>query len=113
LLATPGSASFRSASTIVGCRLEGALIMGLGGALFESIDFADGQILNPRFQRLEQVIQDVVNERGTRAGSLRFGEGAKEFERRREGRCPLRVCREMAATPTVAKPCSNVSPDYS
>ena len=25
--------------------------MGLGGALFEGIDFADGKILNPRFSR--------------------------------------------------------------
>ncbi len=28
---------------------EGAVIMGLGGALFEAIDFADGKILNPHF----------------------------------------------------------------
>ena len=29
-------------------QVEGAIVMGLGGALFESIDFADGRILNPR-----------------------------------------------------------------
>lgn len=30
---------------------EGAIIMGLGGALFEAIDFADGKILNPHFAK--------------------------------------------------------------
>jgi isoquinoline 1-oxidoreductase len=30
-------------------QVEGAAIMGLGGALFEAIDFADGRIRNPRF----------------------------------------------------------------
>jgi isoquinoline 1-oxidoreductase len=30
-------------------QVEGAAIMGLGGALFEAIHFADGKILNPRF----------------------------------------------------------------
>jgi nicotinate dehydrogenase subunit B len=30
-------------------QMEGALIMGLGGALFESIKFANGRILNPSF----------------------------------------------------------------
>jgi isoquinoline 1-oxidoreductase len=30
-------------------QIEGATIMGLGGALFEAIEFADGKILNPRF----------------------------------------------------------------
>jgi nicotinate dehydrogenase subunit B len=30
-------------------QVEGATIMGLGGALFEAIDFANGRILNPRF----------------------------------------------------------------
>ncbi len=29
-------------------QIEGAAIMGIGGALFEAIDFADGRILNPR-----------------------------------------------------------------
>jgi len=29
-------------------QVEGAAIMGLGGALFEAIEFADGKILNPR-----------------------------------------------------------------
>jgi isoquinoline 1-oxidoreductase len=32
-------------------QVEGAAIMGLGGALREAIRFADGQILNPRFSR--------------------------------------------------------------
>jgi isoquinoline 1-oxidoreductase len=30
-------------------QIEGALVMGLGGALFEAIRFAKGKILNPRF----------------------------------------------------------------
>jgi isoquinoline 1-oxidoreductase len=30
-------------------QVEGAIVQGLGGALFEAIDFADGRILNPRF----------------------------------------------------------------
>jgi nicotinate dehydrogenase subunit B len=30
-------------------QVEGAMMMGLGGALFEALDFADGRILNPRF----------------------------------------------------------------
>ncbi len=30
-------------------QIEGAVMMGLGGALYEHIDFADGKILNPRF----------------------------------------------------------------
>jgi isoquinoline 1-oxidoreductase len=32
-------------------QIEGAVIMGLGGALFEWIDFRDGKILNPSFSR--------------------------------------------------------------
>lgn len=32
-------------------QVEGAVIMGLGGALFGAIDFADGKILNPRFSK--------------------------------------------------------------
>ena len=32
-------------------QMEGAVIQGLGGALFESIDFEDGKILNPRFSQ--------------------------------------------------------------
>ncbi|HEY0606166.1 MAG TPA: molybdopterin cofactor-binding domain-containing protein [Herpetosiphonaceae bacterium] len=32
-------------------QVEGAIIQGLGGALFEAIDFADGQIRNNRFSR--------------------------------------------------------------
>lgn len=32
-------------------QVEGALIMGLGGALFEAIKFEEGQIKNPRFSR--------------------------------------------------------------
>ena len=29
-------------------QVEGAIVMGLGGALFEAIDFANGRVLNPR-----------------------------------------------------------------
>jgi isoquinoline 1-oxidoreductase len=32
-------------------QIEGAAVMGLGGALFEAIHFENGQILNPRFSR--------------------------------------------------------------
>ncbi len=32
-------------------QVEGSIVQGLGGALFEAIDFADGKILNPRFAR--------------------------------------------------------------
>ena len=32
-------------------QVEGAQMMGLGGALFEAIRFADGKILNPRFSK--------------------------------------------------------------
>jgi isoquinoline 1-oxidoreductase len=32
-------------------QVEGAIIQGLGGALFEAVDFADGKILNARFSR--------------------------------------------------------------
>ncbi|GBC77528.1 Nicotinate dehydrogenase subunit B [bacterium HR08] len=32
-------------------QIEGALVMGLGGALFEAIEFENGKILNPRFSR--------------------------------------------------------------
>ena len=32
-------------------QVEGAVIQGLGGALFEAIQFRDGKILNPRFSR--------------------------------------------------------------
>jgi isoquinoline 1-oxidoreductase len=32
-------------------QVEGALIQGLGGALFEAIQFRDGKILNPKFSR--------------------------------------------------------------
>jgi isoquinoline 1-oxidoreductase len=32
-------------------QIEGATVMGLGGALFEAIDFADGKIANPRFSQ--------------------------------------------------------------
>src|SRR5262249_25090588 len=30
-------------------QIEGAAMMGLGGALYEAIEFADGKILNPHF----------------------------------------------------------------
>ncbi|HEV7214142.1 MAG TPA: molybdopterin cofactor-binding domain-containing protein [Chloroflexota bacterium] len=32
-------------------QIEGAMVQGLGGALFEQIEFAGGRILNPRFSR--------------------------------------------------------------
>jgi isoquinoline 1-oxidoreductase len=32
-------------------QVEGAMIQGLGGALFEAIDFEDGRVLNARFSR--------------------------------------------------------------
>lgn len=32
-------------------QVAGALVQGIGGALFEAIDFADGRILNPRFSQ--------------------------------------------------------------
>jgi isoquinoline 1-oxidoreductase len=32
-------------------QVEGAMVMGLGGALFEAIEFEDGKILNPRFSK--------------------------------------------------------------
>ncbi len=32
-------------------QVEGSIIQGVGGALFEAIDFAGGRILNPRFSR--------------------------------------------------------------
>ncbi|WP_165228771.1 xanthine dehydrogenase family protein molybdopterin-binding subunit [Aquisphaera insulae] len=34
-------------------QVEGCLIMGLGGALFEAVRFEDGKILNPRFSRYQ------------------------------------------------------------
>ena len=32
-------------------QIEGAIVMAIGGALFEAVDFADGRILNARFSR--------------------------------------------------------------
>ena len=32
-------------------QVEGAVVQGLGGALFEAIDFDNGHILNPRFSK--------------------------------------------------------------
>jgi len=32
-------------------QIEGSIVMGIGGALFEAIEFENGQILNPRFSR--------------------------------------------------------------
>jgi len=32
-------------------QVEGAVAMGIGGALFEQIDFADNRILNPKLSR--------------------------------------------------------------
>jgi isoquinoline 1-oxidoreductase len=34
-------------------QIEGAVVMGLGGALFEAIEYADGQITNDRFSRYQ------------------------------------------------------------
>jgi isoquinoline 1-oxidoreductase len=35
----------------VTAQIEGAIVMGIGGALFERIDFTDGRILNDRFAK--------------------------------------------------------------
>ncbi|MEN3333607.1 MAG: nicotinate dehydrogenase subunit [Blastocatellia bacterium] len=32
-------------------QIEGAIVMAIGGALFEAVEFANGKILNPRFSR--------------------------------------------------------------
>jgi isoquinoline 1-oxidoreductase len=32
-------------------QIEGSIVMGIGGALFEAVDFADGKIVNARFSR--------------------------------------------------------------
>ncbi|HLG16111.1 MAG TPA: molybdopterin cofactor-binding domain-containing protein [Blastocatellia bacterium] len=32
-------------------QVEGSIVMGIGGALFEAIDFENGKVLNPRFSR--------------------------------------------------------------
>ena len=32
-------------------QVEGAIVMGIGGALFEAIDFSNGRILNPHLAR--------------------------------------------------------------
>ena len=32
-------------------QVEGAVVQGIGGALFEAVEFAGGKILNPRFSR--------------------------------------------------------------
>jgi len=34
-------------------QVEGAIVMGLGGALFEAIDFADGRIVNPHLSQYQ------------------------------------------------------------
>jgi isoquinoline 1-oxidoreductase len=60
-------------------QVEGAVIMGLGGALFEAIEFKDGKVLNPRFSeyrvprfrdapRLETVLLDRKDRPSTGAG---------------------------------------------
>ena len=33
-------------------QVEGAVVMGLGGALFEAVQFANGRVLNPKFRRI-------------------------------------------------------------
>ena len=32
-------------------QIEGAIIQGIGGALFEAVEFENGKILNPRFSQ--------------------------------------------------------------
>jgi isoquinoline 1-oxidoreductase len=32
-------------------QIEGSIVMGIGGAMFEAIDFDNGKIVNPRFSR--------------------------------------------------------------
>jgi nicotinate dehydrogenase subunit B len=32
-------------------QIEGAIMMGIGGALFEDVHFADGRVLNPHFSQ--------------------------------------------------------------
>jgi isoquinoline 1-oxidoreductase len=34
-------------------QIEGSVMMGIGGALFEAIEFENGRILNPRFSRYQ------------------------------------------------------------
>lgn len=54
-------------------QIEGAMVMGLGGALFESIEFSDGQIQNGRFSRyrvprigdLPKIDVELINRPGT------------------------------------------------
>lgn len=54
-------------------QIEGAMVMGLGGALFESIEFRDGQILNGHFSRyrvprigdLPQLDVELIDRPGT------------------------------------------------
>jgi isoquinoline 1-oxidoreductase len=56
-------------------QIEGAVIMGLGGALFEAIDFADGRILNaslaqyrvPRIADVPQVQVVLIDRPGERS----------------------------------------------
>ena len=50
---------------------EGAVIMGLGGALFEALEFADGQMLNgtmadyrvPRFKDVPPIDVELIDRR--------------------------------------------------
>jgi isoquinoline 1-oxidoreductase len=60
-------------------QVEGAVIMGIGGALFEAIRFAEGKVLNPRFShyrvprfrdvpKLETVLLDREDEPSAGAG---------------------------------------------
>ena len=45
----PGSPAPSSTPTDCATRLVGAIVQGIGGALFEQIHFANGRILNPHF----------------------------------------------------------------
>jgi isoquinoline 1-oxidoreductase len=60
-------------------QIEGAVVMGLGGALFEAIQFANGKVLNPQFANyrvprfadvpvLETVLLDRKDQRSAGAG---------------------------------------------
>ena len=50
-------------------QVEGCVVMGLGGALFEEIDFEDGKILNPTLRRLPRAA--VPRRAGARDGAAR------------------------------------------
>ena len=78
-------------------QVEGAVIQGIGGALFEAIEFEDGKILNPRFSRyrvprfsdvpmLETVLVDRKDLPSAGAGEAPIV-GARAGHRQRHLRC--------------------------